>query len=168
VFSVPFDNSTVEVARSSALDDALRLLAGRELSVAEVRARLTDRDHTREDVEAAIAQLIESGSLDDRRVARAFARTSLDVKGRGRVRVLRELSVKGISREVAAEAVAEVFADLDERTLVERAIQKKLRGRARIATRADRARLYQHLMRQGFSPGAIRAALGKSGDDPED
>ena len=34
----------------------------------------------------------------------------------------------GIARDVAAEALGEVFGDLDERTLIARAIQKKLRG----------------------------------------
>jgi regulatory protein len=152
----------------SAVNDALRLLAGRELSVAEMRARLLDRDHPVHEVEAAIAQLLEDGSLDDSRVARAYARTAVNVKGRGRVRVQRELGAKGIAREVAAAAIAEVFGDLDERSLVARAVQKKLRGRTRPATPAEHARLYQHLMRQGFSPSVVTAALRKLRGAPDD
>jgi SOS response regulatory protein OraA/RecX len=69
----------------------------------------------------------------------------------------------GIARDVASEAIAEVFADQDERALIDRALQKKLRGRPRIASPAEHARLYQFLMRQGFTPAAVVAALRKRG-----
>ena len=150
-----------KVPTPPALTDALRLLAGRELSVAECRARLIDREHSPEAVDAAIEQLIETRALDDGRVANAYARTAVNVKGRGRLRVLHELHAKGIARDVAAAAVANVFGDLDERTLVDRAIQKKLRHRPQPVSPAEHARLYQHLMRQGFSPGAVTDALRK-------
>jgi regulatory protein len=143
----------------SAYLDGLRLLSRRELSVEGVRARLLDREHPREEVEAAIAQLLETGALDDGRVARAYARTASTVKGRGRLRVARELQQMGIAKEVAAEAIGEVFGEVDERSLIARALQKKLRGRTKIADRAEYARLYQYLMRQGFSPAGVTTAL---------
>jgi regulatory protein len=144
---------------TSAYSDALRMIARRELSVEAVRARLLDREHPREAVETAIAQLVDGGALDDRRVARAYARTAAAVKGRGRLRVLRELAAMGIAREVAAEAVGEVFSELDERSLIAKAVRKKLRGRTRLDTVQDRARLYQFLVRQGFTPAAIALAM---------
>ena len=148
--------------------DALRLLGRRELSAADLRARLLDRDHSPEETDAAIAQLIESGAVDDRRVARAYARTAAAVKGRGRLRVTRELQTMGIARDIVAEAVAEVFADADERALVAKAIQKKLRGGKELETRQDRARLYQYLMRQGFTPGVVATAMKKIGAPADD
>jgi len=139
------------------------MLARRELSVAGIRARLTDREHPAEEIDAAITRLLETGALDDARVARAYARTAATIKGRGRLRVMRELSEMGIERDVAAEALAEVFGELDERSLITKALQKKLHGRPRIASTAEHARLYQYLMRQGFSPAAVVAALRKLG-----
>jgi regulatory protein len=147
------------MSRPSAYLDGLKLLGRRELSVAGLRARLLDREHPEVEVDAAIAHLLESGALDDRRVARAHARTAAQVKGRGRLRVQHELHEIGIPKDVAAEAIGEIFGDVDERSLIARALQKKLRGRPRVADAAERARLYQYLMRQGFSPAAIRAAL---------
>ena len=149
--------------RRSAYLDGLHLVARRELSVAECRARLADKDHSIDDIDAAIAHLIETRALDDDRVARAYARTARSVKGRGRLRVQRELQEKGIDKGIAAAALAEVFADADERTMVARAIQKRLRGRTVLKDRAESARLYQHLMRQGFTPAAVLAALRKLG-----
>jgi regulatory protein len=144
---------------SSAYLDALHLLARRALTVSECRRRLLDRSHPAAEIDAAVAHLLETGGLDDSKLARAQARTALETKGRGRLRVLRELVARGVSNDVAAEAIGEVFGEQDERALVQRALQKKLRGRARPATRADYARLYQYLMRQGFTPSVVSAVL---------
>jgi len=139
------------------------MLARRELSEKQLRDRLIDRDHQHDEIDRVIAHLLESKALDDGRVARAYARTAAGVKGRGRLRVMRELSTMGIARDVANEALAEVFADVDERALIAKALQKKMRGRPRITNAAEHARLYQFLMRQGFTPAGITAALRKVG-----
>jgi SOS response regulatory protein OraA/RecX len=138
--------------------------------VAELRARLLDREHPAADVDAAIAHLLETRALDDERVARAYARTAATVKGRGRLRIMRELHAMGIAKEIVSAALADVFGDLDERTLIARALQKKLRGRPRIGSAAEHARLYQYLMRQGFSPAVSIAGLRKVGgrEEPEE
>jgi regulatory protein len=147
----------------SAYLDGLRLLARRELSVKELRDRLVDREHPAEEIDRAIEHLLETQALDDGRVARAYARTASKVKGRGRLRVMRELNAMGIAKETASEAVGDVFADVDERSLIAKALQKKMRGRPRIANAAEHARLYQYLMRQGFTPAGIVAALRQVG-----
>ena len=139
--------------------DALHLLGRRELSVRQLRERLRDREHSAEDVDRAIELLIENRALDDRRVAAAYVRTALKVKGRGRLRIQRELRVMGIEKDVAGEALAEAFGEVDERALIAKALQKKLRGKPKIASPAEYARVYQFLMRQGFSPAAVNAAL---------
>ena len=138
---------------------ALKMLSRRELSTEGVRSRLREREYPEAEIAAAIDHLLETGALDDGRVARAYARTAANTKGRGRLRVVRELQALGIDRQTVAEAVAEVFGDLDERSLITRAIEKKLRGRRTVKDAAERARLYQHLMRQGFSPAGVAQAL---------
>lgn len=139
------------------------MLARRELSCAELRSRLVERGYPTDQVDGAIERLRETGALDDRRVARAYARTASQVKGRGRLRVTRELQAKGIAREIVAESVAEVFGDADEGALIERALAKKLQGGRGTTTVHERARLYQFLMRQGFTPAAVTAALRRLG-----
>lgn len=152
----------------SAYSDAVRLLSRRQLSVTECRSRLAELEHSKPDIETAVAHLVETGALDDARFARAYARTASEVKGRGRLRVIRELEARGVDHEIAAEAVGETYAEKDERSLVARAVQKKLRGRPAPKDRREYASLYQHLMRQGFTPAAVHAALRKlrgPGDD---
>jgi regulatory protein len=143
----------------SAYLDALHLLARRELSIRQVRDRLRDREHDTADIDRAIEHLIETKALDDERVANAYVRTALKIKGRGRLRIQRELQAIGIDRDIASQAVADAFGDVDERTLISAAIRKKLRGKAKLDSPAEYARLYQFLMRQGFSPGGVTAAL---------
>ena len=144
------------------------MLARRELTVEGVRSRLREREYPDAEISTAIDRLLETGALDDARVALAYARTAATVKGRGRLRVARELQAMGIARQTAAEAIAEVFGDLDERTMIAKAVQKKLRGRTKLRDQSERARLYQFLMRQGFSPAAVADTLRKLGGRDEE
>jgi SOS response regulatory protein OraA/RecX len=144
------------------------MLGRRELSVQQLRDRLLEREHERADVDRAIELLLENKALDDARVAGAYVRTALKVKGRGRLRIERELQMMGIPKAVAAEALAEAFGEVDERALIAKALQKKLRSNQKIATPAEYARVFQFLMRQGFSPAGVTAALRRhrQGSDP--
>jgi len=144
------------------------MLARRELTVEGVRSRLREREYSEAEISTAIDRLLETGALDDVRVALAYARTAATVKGRGRLRVARELQAMGIARQTAAEAIAEVFGDLDERAMIAKAVQKKLRGRTKLRDQGERARLYQFLMRQGFSPAAVADVLRKLGGRDEE
>ena len=139
--------------------DALLLLGRRELSVQQLRDRLLEREHSREDVDRAVDLLLENKVLDDARVAGAYVRTAIAIKGRGRLRIQRELQMMGISKEVSAEALADAFGEVDERAMITKALEKKLRANQKIATPAEYARVFQYLMRQGFSPAAVTAVL---------
>jgi len=154
----------------SAYLDALHLLAARELTAKQLRDRLAGREHDREEIERAIEHLLETKALDDTRVAAAYVRTAIKIKGRGRMRIQRELQEMGVERNVATAALEKAFADVDERALIAAAIKKKLGGKRTIAKPADYARLYQFLMRQGFTPEGVNAALrayrrGRPDDD---
>ena len=146
------------MARSAYLD-ALHLLARRSLTEAECRARLLDRQHPPEEIDAAISHLRESGGLDDRRLAESYVRSASDIKGRGRLRIVRELVARGVDKTIAAEAAGEFFGEKDERAMVTQAVKKRLRGKTQALGPADYARLYQYLMRQGFTPAVVVAVL---------
>ena len=160
-------NHPVELARTA----ALRMLARRELSAAQVRERLIGRGHASGAVDDAIVRLREAGLIDDGRVARAFARTRALVKRHGRERVLRELRTMGIEREIARMAIDDVFGALDERDLLETALERRLRPRMALEDPAVQRRLYAAMVRQGFEAEAvgraIRARLRRA-REPED
>jgi regulatory protein len=136
----------------------LRMLARRELSEAQVRVRLERRQFEDEEIDTAVARLRREGALDDRRTAVACARTEAHVKRHGRLRALRQLEALGIARTVARAAVAEVFADVDEDSLLARALDRRLRPGARLDRAAVR-RVQRYLLTQGFEASQVNAAL---------
>jgi regulatory protein len=135
----------------------LRLLSRRDLSRAELTARLLARGYPEDDVEAALHRLAETGAIDDRRTAAAYVRTASRVKGRGRLRIRRELEAKGIDRSIAREALDEIPADEDRRA-VERFVARAS-TRAGADTPAGRRRLFQQLLRRGFDAEVIGRVL---------
>ena len=149
---------------------ALTWLAARELSTAQLRARLTRRKFDPSEIDSTVERLTHGGYLDDRRVARATARAEATVRQRGRLRVRQRVRSMGISGEVADAAVDEVFADVDEDRLLEAAINRRLKGQdLRSLDRRGTARLVRGLLAQGFPTAAILARLrAKGANDPEE
>jgi regulatory protein len=138
---------------------ALGLLARRELAEAQLRTRLAKRKFEDEEIDAAMTRLRRERAVDDRRTALACARTQVRIKHRGRARVVRQVEALGITRDIAREAVAEVFAELDENALLEQALDRRLRHGLLLSDPAVFRRVYRYLLGQGFDPGRITALL---------
>ena len=136
---------------------ALRLLARREYSASQIHQRLSDRDLPESDINAAIERLTDAGLIDDARVAHAWARRAAEIKLRGRSRTRREIEALGIAPDIARQAVAAVFDELDEDAVLERAIAKRVVGQ--LQDRGQFRRVYQALLRQGFPPDRVAARL---------
>jgi regulatory protein len=143
---------------------ALTWLSRRELSSAQIRARLARRKFDRDDIEDAVARLTSSRAVDDRRVALAAARLEGVVRQRGRRRVLQRVRQLGISATVAEAAVDEVFREVSEADLLDAAIARKLRNAqpGDLDARAM-ARVVRSLIAQGFEAGAVYARLRARG-----
>jgi regulatory protein len=152
----PFEDDRPAPPPGSSRLAALRLLGRRDYSIAELTSRLLDRGHDPAEVELVIVALRGEGLLDDDRVARAHARTASTIKGRGRHRIRREIEARGIDRHVAELATAGLSGDEEAATL-RRLIERKTRGQ--VLDAASRQRLFQQLLRRGFSAAAIGAAL---------
>jgi regulatory protein len=137
----------------------LALLARRELSQAQLQQRLTRRKFDAADIDAAIARLRDERALDDRRTAVACARTELRVKHHGRARVVRRVEALGISRELAQEAVAEVFDDQDEDELLRDAVERRLRHGIDLRDPAVFRRMHRYCVNRGFEPDRVTTIL---------
>ena len=145
-------------------DVALRLLASRDISTSQLRERLLRRGLPASEIERAITRLTAAGLLDDARVAVAHARRAVQVKLRGRRRARQELHALGIDPPVANRALAAVFDEVDEGAVLERAVAGRVEGPIR--TRAEFRRLHRALLRQGFPPDEVTAALfARTGGD---
>ena len=137
----------------------LTLLARRELAEAQLRERLARRKFEKDDVDAAVARLRRERAIDDRRTAVACARTEMRLKHRGRARVVRQIEALGIARDTARDAVAEVFAEVDETELLQQALDRRLRHGMDVSDPAVFRRVHRYLLGQGFDPGRVTALL---------
>jgi regulatory protein len=139
--------------------DALKMLARRELSEAQVRSKLARHGHQQADIQTAVARLKSERAIDDGRVAEAIARTQISMKGRGRLRVLREIERAGIAPHAARRAVDEAFSSIDDSVLIAAAARKRLHDRSPVTADRDLGRLYRYLVGQGFEPDKVMAHL---------
>jgi len=142
---------TPEEKRRRTFERAVKLVAAKSRSVAELRERLLQsRQANKSDVEAVISRLKEYGYLDDERFAFSYA--SLKVKQRpiGRRRLERDLKFKKVDSAVANEALELVYTETTEEELIDRAIEKRIRLRGKPKDRLAAKSLFDHLLRQGF------------------
>jgi regulatory protein len=142
--------STPEQIRARAFQRAVKLLAAKPRSIAELRERLAERCSSKTVVETVIARLREYGYLDDERYALTYAASKVRQQPIGRRRLELSLRRKKVDRAVADEALNQVFAETPEEGLIDKAIEKRVRLRGRPKTRAEAKSLFDHLLRQGF------------------
>ena len=106
---------------------ALRWLGQRELSALQVRQRLARRGVAAEHIDPVVDRLVADGALNESRMALAAARLETIIKGRGPGRTRQKLRALGLPPEVADAAMATAMADVDVDTLLERALERRLR-----------------------------------------
>jgi len=141
---------------------ALRLLSLRDYTTRELRAKLLDRECAEDEVDETLRALTREGLLDDRRAAAAHVRSASRIKSRGRLRIARELEARGLDRSAVREALEELPA-ADEAAALQRVLERR-RVPAQLSM-IERRRLFQHLLRRGFSADLISSALRRRGGD---
>ena len=144
---------------SSAYIDGLKMLGRRELSEKQVRQRLARKEHEPDDIEDAITRLREERAINDVRVAEAIVRTETGIRKRGKVRVRLQLERAGIAKDVAKQAIADVFDGIDDDALLEGSLRKRLRGRETVEDEREFQRLFRYLIGQGFESDRVMQAL---------
>jgi regulatory protein len=132
---------------------ALRLLARREHSRAELARKLRPHVVAEDDLDALLDDLTRRKQLSEERYAESRANT-LSRKF-GAARIAQELRSKGLDKELAGRAV-----EAARSTEVERAKAVWLRKfRNPGQTREERAKQMRFLQSRGFSFDAIRAVI---------
>ncbi len=138
---------------NAVLTTALRMLAGKRLSKAQLAKKLRDRGFAPDVVRDAVAECERRRYIDDRTFAQLFVESAVEKKAIGPLRLMRDLLKQGIDADLAREVVAQTEPGHDER--LERAIRKLEASRP--GERFDR--LARRLVTQGFTAPAIARAL---------
>ena len=136
---------------------ALRALARRAHARCDLERKLVKKQHPPAAVDAALARLVARGLLDDRRFAEQYAAVRA-ARGRGPVRLVKDLLSQGVERRIAEDAV--------RRALDEEGIDPAIEARAVAVKRARqlgdlpgpvrKRRLLAFLVRRGYGAAEVR------------
>ena len=99
-----------KTARKSALDTAADFIGLRPRTVAETRRKLKEKGYEDDEIESAIASMIDYKYLDDYSYCISYFRYAYSKK-RGRRRIVRELAEKGVDRELIETAYDDYCAE---------------------------------------------------------
>lgn len=139
---------------------ALKILAARSCSEGELRDKLTAKGWAEAGViEDCIERLKDLNYVNDDLFAHSYARYRVSLKPLGRARLARELAVRKVSRNRIDEALDLVFGEVAEETLLDRAIERRIRTHGRPGDRAAAKRMFDHLGRLGFEYDLISRKL---------
>ena len=151
-----FDRLQALADLEAACRAAVRLLATRSRSRADLRRRLVQKQHPPAAADGALARLEARGLLEDRRFAREYAASH--ALRRGPARLLRDLLAQGVERGTAEEAVRAALADegVDPVSAARAVAEKRARQLADLPLEVRRRRLLAYLARRGFQGSEAR------------
>lgn len=153
-------------APSSALADALTLLARRDFTEALLQERLVKRGHDAAVAGDAVRRCVEYGYVDDHAYGSARARDTLRRKPSGRTALIHDLRRRGLARTMAEQAADEALRDAGGvRVVLDDAVQRWIRRYGSPEDWASVRRCSNHLQRRGFRAGDVQAALAPWLDD---
>ncbi len=146
---------------------AVRLLAVRPRSTAELRARLRQRRVPDDQIRAVLDDLTQAGYLDDLAFARAWVTGRMASRPCGLGRLRWELRDKGIAPAMIEQAIREACGEEDLASAEERCARALAARRSsayrRLAPEARMRRLAGFLQRRGFAAGTIAQVLRTTG-----
>ncbi|QAY60801.1 RecX family transcriptional regulator [Microbacterium protaetiae] len=151
--------------REAAEHGLTRKLRTRQLSVAEARAVVAEKDLDASMVDVVIQTFLRRGYLDDQALAGQLVRSAVERKGQGRTVIARTLAGRGIPRDVVDAALAELPDDDAERAL--EFARQKVRSMRGLAHDVALRRLVGQLARRGYGSAALDAAR-RALDDVEE
>lgn len=129
---------------------AVRLLAGRARTRADLERRLRSRELAAEAVTQALDDLARAGYVDDVAYARERIEQVLRDGKRGAAALIDRLVGDGLPAELAERMVAERLADEDARVWALEAARERLPRLRGLERETARRRLFGYLQRRGF------------------
>ena len=133
---------------------ALRLLREEIYSKTQMTRQLKRQGYGENTVKTIITELIQSGHIRDMQFAEKWIQKRLRTNPRGKTLLKQELIDKGVDRETAEQAIAEVKIE-DEETLALQIAQKQARHYRNLPLHTARRRLHGYLARRGYESDVI-------------
>ena len=141
------------------MDAGLRIIAGADQSSANLRRRLAYRGYTEPAIEAAIAQLVDFGYVNEEKLSKSITARKLR-DGYGRRRIASDLRGRGVDSAAVEVAMAGIDGD-EEISSCTAAIERWQRTHHGAFDRAQRTRLGAWLQRRGFGFDVISKCMNE-------
>lgn len=143
----------------NAMTSALRILARRDHSVAELTQKLFRRSYAQDTVQQVVAECSRMGYLNDERVAGQLI-DRMKHRGMGLRRIRRELQKRGMEGDRVEAQLLAGLSPSEERLLVIQTVEKKWKTLSGQADSRDKIlRLQRFLRYRGFSDSIIVETL---------
>jgi regulatory protein len=145
----------------SAYDYALNLLSARPYATRALHRKLIQKQYSAADADDAIRRFVDNGLLNDAKYAEQYARSKMLSTGPSKRRVQQDLYRKGITGDVATNAIAAVIEaeEMDPAAVIERVAKKKLMQLGDLEPLVIRRRLFAFLARRGYDLEEIKRVV---------
>jgi len=153
---------TVEYIRESliyikAQDLALHFIGYKMRTVKEIRMKLSEKEFSEDVIERVIVFLEKYGYADDREYCRKYIKEKLRMKPKSGYALKIELKQRGVSSRIIDEVMLET--EMDEEGDAFRWLERKSRGNWPPADEKQKKKLYDFLLRKGYSYDIIGEAF---------
>jgi regulatory protein len=145
--------------RQECLDRAMKYLTGRLHSHSELKKKLSRQEYSPSMIDDVLEDLKRLGYIDDQRFAKTKALSAAQHKHHGPRRALMELMKSGVKRNVAEEAVGEVYESNDNIAAARQLAQKQAARLKKLDPQVARRRLAGMLARRGFDYDSIKPVI---------
>ena len=147
----------------SAYNYALNLLSARPYATRALHRKLIQKQYSAADAEDAIRRLVDNGLLDDAKYAEQYARSKITTTGASKRRLQQDLYRKGITGDLATNAIANVLEseEIDPEAVLARVAKKKLGQLGDLEPLVLRRRLFAFLARRGYDVDEIKAVVSR-------
>lgn len=147
----------------SAKQAAYRYLSVRPRTEKEIRTKLREKEFAEDDISATVAELKESGLINDVQFARMYVSTALQRRPSGAMLLRQKMLLLGLDKSLIESTLHDNFTADTQQGLALQAAHKFLKKSHKRETRDEiqklRAKLGQFLARRGFSWDIIQPTL---------
>jgi regulatory protein len=138
---------------------AKQILSRRMISERDLRRKLSEERRTKAIRDEAIAQLKNYGFIDDVQFTIVYIRSQIRQGAKSRLYLKKKLWEKGISSEIADEALNAELQEVDEIGAIKELAAQKYKTLRHLPPQKAKSRLISFLRGRGFSWDIIKATI---------
>lgn len=144
------------VIYNKAKNKAIKYISYQPRTEKEVTEKLKECEYSNDIIFRVIETMKKYNYINDKAYAKNFLTSKLNLKGYGIFKISFDLKQKGISDDIINDIIENTELNENKRAL--EVLEKKLRGK-KISDYKEKQKLYNFLLRRGFSYDVIKEAI---------